>query len=48
MEQNLHDERNGEVFGAYFYFFLALKQTRQPCKIFIIEEDDLEDADVAT
>lgn len=47
MEQNLHDERKG-VFGAYFYFFLALKQTWQACEIFIIEEDDLEGADVAT
>jgi hypothetical protein len=35
------------VFGDYFYFFLALKQTWQACEIFIIE-DDLEDADVAT
>lgn len=47
MEQNLHDERKEGVFGAYFYFFLALKQTWQACEIFITE-DGLEDADVAT
>jgi hypothetical protein len=48
MERNLHYERKEGVFGAYFCFFLALKQIWQACKIFIMEEDDLEDADVAT
>jgi hypothetical protein len=48
MERNLHDEGKEGVFDAYFCFFLELKQIWQACKIFVIEEDDLEDADVAT
>jgi hypothetical protein len=47
MEQNLHDERKEEFFYAYFLFLSHTEANGQACKIFIMEEDDSEGADVA-